>query len=165
MSDLSNSRSEKMHSLSDLSTSTRSEKYPHWVIWVTQPAPKRYSHWVIWVTQLAAKKYPHWVIWVTQPAPKKNTHSLRFPYTHAYQYKYRIPRKCKTNNKLIKVVQILGKIVEKKKKKNGSIGEMKNKSAILWLYREDQQPPALVRMDLIEEENRHYSGVVEQLDW
>ena len=30
-------------------------RYPHWVIWVTQPTPIR---------------YPHWVIWVTQPAPK-----------------------------------------------------------------------------------------------
>ena len=116
------------------------------MISVTQPAPKKYPHWEIWATQPAPKKYPHWVLWVTQPAPKnpslsdlsnstrsekipslsdlsnltrseKNTHSLRFPYTHAYQYKYRIPRKCKTNNKLFKVVQILGKIVQKKKKK------------------------------------------------
>ena len=42
---------------------------------------------------------------------------------------------------------------------------MKNKGTILWFYREDQQPPALDKMDLMWGENRHYSGVVEQLDW
>ena len=123
-----------MPSLSDLSNLTRSEKIPSF-------------------SDLS-----------NSTRSEKNTHSLRFPYTHAYQYKYRIPRKCKTNNKLIKVVQILGKI-EEKKKNPGSIGEMKNKGAILWFYRKDQQPPAMDKRDLKGEENRHYSGVVEQLDW
>ena len=75
------------------------------MIWVTQPVPKQIpSLSDLSNTTGSERKYTHWVIWVTSTRSERNTHLLRFPYTHAYQYNYRIPRECKTNNELIKVI-------------------------------------------------------------
>ena len=85
------------------------------MIRVTQPALNKIASLSDLSNSIRSENIPSLSDLSNSPRSEKNTNTLRFPYIHAYQYKYRIPREYIANNKLIKVV------LEKKKKRKKRI--------------------------------------------
>ena len=93
------------------------------MIWVTQPALNKIASLSDLSNSIRSENIPSLSDLSNSPRSEKNTNTLRFPYIHAYQYKYRIPREYIANNKLIKVV-----LEKKRRKKTDPLAKWKTKA-------------------------------------